>query len=59
MTLAVAHRDSVTKRVVLDAIRERRPPFSPDQVAKDFADLLAHLSRHPRDRRQVCRRMAA
>ena len=40
MTLAIAHRDSATKRVVLDAVRERRPPFSPDQVAQDFADLL-------------------
>ena len=40
MTLAIAHRDSVTKRVVLDAVRERRPPFSPDQVAKEFCDLL-------------------
>ena len=40
MTLAIAHRDTVTKRVVLDAVRERRPPFSPDQVAKEFCDLL-------------------
>ena len=40
MTLAVAHMDRVTKRVVLDAVRERRPPFSPDQVAKEFTELL-------------------
>ena len=40
MTLAIAHRDAATNRVVLDAVTERRPPFSPDQVAKDFCDLL-------------------
>jgi hypothetical protein len=28
MTLAIAHRDG--DRIVLDAVRERRPPFSPD-----------------------------
>ena len=32
MTLAIAHLDRQTKRVVVDAVRERRPPFSPDQV---------------------------
>jgi len=40
MTLAIAHRDRETKRGVLDAVRERRPPFSPDDVVKDFASLL-------------------
>jgi hypothetical protein len=38
MTLAVAHvEDSV---VILDAIRERKPPFSPDAVVTEFAELL-------------------
>jgi hypothetical protein len=39
MTLAVAHRDK-DGRAVLDAIRERRPPFSPDDVVVEFSDLL-------------------
>jgi hypothetical protein len=37
-TLAVAHRDG--ERGVLDCIRERRPPFSPDAVVAEFAALL-------------------
>lgn len=40
MTLAVAHMDRATRRVVLDAVRERRPPFSPDAVTREFAELL-------------------
>ena len=40
MTLAIAHLDRQTKHVVLDACRERRPPFSPDAVAKEFCELL-------------------
>lgn len=38
MTLAIAHRDG--DRAVLDAIRESKPPFSPEQVVEDFAKLL-------------------
>lgn len=39
MTLAIAHNeDGVT---VVDAIRERKPPFSPEAVVSEFADLLA------------------
>ena len=38
MTLAIAHRAG--DRVVLDAVRERRPPFSPDDVVAEFAALL-------------------
>src|SRR5688572_22812159 len=34
-TLAIGHIDRDTKRGVLDAIRERRPPFSPETVAKE------------------------
>jgi hypothetical protein len=38
MTLAIGHQeDDVT---VLDAIRERRPPFSPEDVVLEFAELL-------------------
>lgn len=39
MTLAVAHRDTSGK-AVLDCIRERRPPFSPDEVVAEFATML-------------------
>ena len=39
MTLAIAHLDDEDV-AVLDAVREVRPPFSPDQVVSDFCDLL-------------------
>jgi hypothetical protein len=41
-TLAIAHaQDQNDQRVgVLDAIREARPPFSPEAIVKDFAELL-------------------
>jgi hypothetical protein len=38
MTLAIGHRDG--DRAVLDAVRERRPPFSPDDVVLEFTSLL-------------------
>jgi hypothetical protein len=38
MTLAVAHREK--GRGVLDALRERKPPFSPEDVVEEFAGLL-------------------
>ena len=41
-TLAIAHRDG--ENVVLDCVRERRPPFSPDQVCKEFAETLRSYS---------------
>jgi hypothetical protein len=37
-TLAIAHRED--KRIVIDAVREVRPPFSPERVIEDFANLL-------------------
>jgi hypothetical protein len=39
MTIAIAHRDRDC-RAVLDAVRERRPPFSPDEVVIEFSGLL-------------------
>src|SRR5437899_870711 len=39
MTLAIAHRDR-QQRAILDAIREVRPPFSPDYVVESFVQLL-------------------
>lgn len=38
MTLAVSHRDG--DLAILDAVREIRPPFSPESVVRDFATLL-------------------
>jgi len=38
MTLAIAHAES--GRVLLDAVRERVPPFSPENVVTDYVDLL-------------------
>jgi hypothetical protein len=38
MTLAVAHREGNT--VILDLVRERRPPFSPEAVVEEFAGVL-------------------
>jgi hypothetical protein len=38
MTLAICHMQGA--RVILDAIRERRAPFSPDDVVKEFSDTL-------------------
>lgn len=42
MTLAVAHAEGKgePRRIVLDAVREIGPPFSPDAVVGDFATLL-------------------
>ena len=36
--LGIAHEQD--GKAVLDCIRERRPPFSPEQVTKEYADLL-------------------
>lgn len=38
MTLAISHDED--GKAVLDAVKEVRPPFSPDGVAKEFSDLL-------------------
>jgi hypothetical protein len=37
-TMAISHRDG--ERVVIDATREVKPPFSPEAVIDDFATLL-------------------
>jgi hypothetical protein len=38
MTLSIAHMEGDPP--VVDAMRERKPPFSPDAVAKEFAELV-------------------
>jgi hypothetical protein len=45
MTLAVTHR-SKDGYSVLDAVRERKPPFSPEVVAAEFAGLLKSYGVH-------------
>ena len=40
MTLAVAHRDEWSEKLILDAVREIRPPFSPTTVVEEFATLV-------------------
>jgi hypothetical protein len=41
MTLAIAHTATrPDERVIVDAVREVRPPFSPSAVVDDFAALL-------------------
>ena len=38
MTLSIAHREG--ERAIIDAIREARPPFSPESVVGEFSALL-------------------
>jgi hypothetical protein len=38
MTLAIAHKEGETE--VLDLIRERKPPFSPEAVVEEFASVM-------------------
>ena len=40
MTLAIAHKDENTNKIVLDLVREARPPFVPKEVVKDFSMTL-------------------
>jgi hypothetical protein len=38
MTLAIAHKEGETE--ILDAVRERKPPFSPEAVVEEYANLI-------------------
>jgi len=38
MTLAIAHKECETE--ILDTIRERRPPFSPEAVVEEFSSVM-------------------
>ena len=40
MSLCIGHVDHGRQTVIVDAIRERRPPFSPEQVTQEFSELL-------------------
>jgi hypothetical protein len=50
MTVAVAHKEGDV--VILDAVRERRTPFSPEAVVEDFSTLLKtyHVAKVQGDR---------
>jgi hypothetical protein len=50
MTLAIGHREKDV--VVVDALRERKPPFSPEAVVQEFCELLKsyHISKITGDR---------
>lgn len=39
-TLAIGHTDKATGMAILDAIREHKPPFSPEAVVEEFGALL-------------------
>ncbi len=40
MTLAISHYDETNDKTVLDCIREVIPPFSPDGVTEEFANVM-------------------
>jgi hypothetical protein len=40
MTLCIGHKEREGNVVMVDAIRERRPPFSPEDVVAEFSGLL-------------------
>jgi len=44
MTLGIAHKNSNTEKIVLDLLRESKPPFSPDDVARQFCQVLKQYS---------------
>jgi hypothetical protein len=44
MTLSIAHREE--NRGILDCVREVRPPFSPDAVVAEFAQVLKSYRLH-------------
>ena len=39
-SLAIAHRDRHADQVILDCVREGKPPFSPESVVDEFARVL-------------------
>jgi hypothetical protein len=43
-TLAIGHVDRVRSIIVVDALRETKPPFSPETVVNDYALLLKSYS---------------
>lgn len=44
MTCAIAHKDRQTGRLIIDAVRAIKPPFSPEAVVTEFCELFARYS---------------
>jgi hypothetical protein len=44
MTLCIGHKDSVTRTIIVDALREVKPPFSPEAVVVEFVQVLKSYS---------------
>jgi hypothetical protein len=42
MTLAIAHTENKTQ--ILDVIRERKPPFSPEAVVEEYSPCSANIA---------------
>ena len=40
MTIAIAHKDRKAGKIVLDVVRERKPPFQPTEVVSEYSLLL-------------------
>jgi hypothetical protein len=38
--VCIGHWDAATERVIIDAVREQQPPYSPEQNAKEFSELI-------------------
>lgn len=39
-TLAIGHKDEESGKTILDRLEEKRPPFSPQDVVKEFSEIL-------------------
>jgi len=39
-TLGIAHKDSSSKKIILDRIEERKPPFNPQSVTEEFSEII-------------------
>lgn len=39
-TLAISHLDPDSGKVILDLVREAKPPFRPEEVVRDFSEIL-------------------
>jgi hypothetical protein len=62
MTLAIAHKldsEDRTGKVVLDVVREVKPPFSPEAVVREFAAVLQAYRIHEVTGDRVRRRVAS
>jgi hypothetical protein len=46
MALCIGHRNSSKGVIVIDTVRERRPPFSPAEVCREFSQVLKSYRVH-------------